>query len=270
MTEFPLEAADPYCLNPGEAEKLLTGHPWRRFAVLGDSIAEGVSEPVPGYSPLPFADRVAAELAQAAPGLQYLNLGHRGLRTHEVRATQLAAALAFAPDLALLACGANDALRPGYETRAATVDADQAEIIQALQHQGALVITVSIFVRPAYPSLPTWLRPTGTERMTTLGARTTALATTLGTLHIDLARHPLAPAPDSLSTDGLHGNARAQTVAATETIRALAAHRRAPSFEPRRPLGRPPLPTDARPGGCPDFAAAHTSSAAISLHRRES
>lgn len=215
------EAADPYCLQPGEARSLLAGHPWRRFAVLGDSIAEGVADAVPGYSPMPFADRVAAELSHVNPDLEYLNLGRRGLRAHEVRESQLAAGLAFRPDLALVACGANDALRPGYESRADAVDAELAAMVSVLQECGALVITVSIFVRPAYPSLPTWLRPTGTERMAALGARTTALAAALGTVHIDLADHPIATAMDSTSADGLHGNARAQSVAAAETIRAL-------------------------------------------------
>jgi lysophospholipase L1-like esterase len=215
------EAADPYCLRPGEARALLYRHPWCRFAAVGDSIAEGVADVVPGYSPMPFADRVATELSRVNPDLEYLNLGHRGLRAHEVRETQLASALAFAPDLALVACGANDALRPGYESRAYAVDAELAALISALQECGALVITVSIFVRPAYPSLPTWLRPTGTERMAALGARTTALAAALGTVHIDLADHPIASAMDSTSADGLHGNARAQSVAAAETIRAL-------------------------------------------------
>lgn len=221
LAEALTEATDPFCLRPGEAAALLAGHPWRRFAVLGDSIAEGVADTVPGYSPLPLADRVAAELADVRPGLEYLNLGRRGLRAHEVRERQLAPALAFAPDLALVACGANDALRPGYAARADAVDADLAAIIRALQYGGALVVTVSIFVRPAYPSLPTWLRPTGTERMAALGARTTALAKEMGTVHVDLARHPIAAAMDSTSADGLHGNARAQSVAAAETIRAL-------------------------------------------------
>ena len=215
------EAVDPYCLRVGEAETLLRGHPWKRFVVIGDSIAEGVADTVPGYSPMPYADRVAHELARINPDLEYLNLGKRGLRAHEVRASQLAPALAFGPDLALVACGANDALRPGYQARADAVDAELAAIIRALQACGALAITVSIFVRPLYPSLPTWLRPSGTERMAALGARTTAVAAAAGTVHVDLARHPLAAAMDSTSADGLHGNARAQTVAATETIRAL-------------------------------------------------
>jgi lysophospholipase L1-like esterase len=217
------EAADPHCLRPGEARAVLARHPWRRFAALGDSIAEGVCEPLPGYSPLPFADRVAAELAHTAPGLAYLNLGRRGMRAHEVRAGQLAAALAFEPDLALVVCGANDALRPGYETRADAVDRDLAAMIVALQEHGAQVITVSIFVRSAYPSLPVWLRPTPTERMAMLGRRTTALAAALGTIHVDLADHPIARDPTTISGDGLHGNGRSQAVAAAEAIRLLGA-----------------------------------------------
>src|SRR5204863_61770 len=52
--------ADPFRLRPGEAERLLDGHPWTRFAVLGDSIAEGVGDAVDGYGDLGWADRVAA------------------------------------------------------------------------------------------------------------------------------------------------------------------------------------------------------------------
>jgi lysophospholipase L1-like esterase len=220
------EAADPYCLRPGEARALLDGHPWRRFAVLGDSIAEGVSESVPGYSPLPLADRVAAELSGTGARLAYLNLGRAGLRTREVRAGQLASALAFEPDLAMVMCGANDALRPGYERRADAVDRDLAAMVGALQSRGAVVVTVSIFVRGEYPSLPSWLKPAPTERMALLARRTTALAAELGTLHVDLADHPIAGDPSAISSDGLHGNARSQSVAAAETIRLLGARLR--------------------------------------------
>ncbi len=47
-----IEATDPYTLRDGEAAALLAGHPWRRFVVLGDSVAEGCCEPVDGYSRL--------------------------------------------------------------------------------------------------------------------------------------------------------------------------------------------------------------------------
>ena len=43
------EAVDPWCLRDGESAGLLREHPWRRFAVLGDSVAEGLCEPADGY-----------------------------------------------------------------------------------------------------------------------------------------------------------------------------------------------------------------------------
>jgi lysophospholipase L1-like esterase len=217
------EANDPYCLRPGEAERLLTGHPWRRFAVLGDSIAEGVFEATPGYRPIAFADRVHAELRALAPDLVALNVGRRNLRVHEVRAQQLDAVRAFEPDLALLVCGANDALRPGYERRADAVDHELAMMITALQQAGAIVITVSIFVMPCYGGVvPSWLAPAFRRRMTELAARTTSVASRLGTVHVDLARHSALTEDDLTGPDGLHGNGRSQAIAAAETIRALA------------------------------------------------
>ena len=43
LAERPAELADPDCLADGESARLLTGHPWRRFVVLGDSVARARS-----------------------------------------------------------------------------------------------------------------------------------------------------------------------------------------------------------------------------------
>jgi lysophospholipase L1-like esterase len=235
------EATDPYCLRPGEAKALLAGHPWRRFAVLGDSIAEGVGESVPGYPPLPIARRVAAELARVRPGgLEVLNLGRRNLRAHQVHDRQLARALAFEPDLALVVCGANDALRPGYERRAEAVDHEIETMVRAMQGRGATVITLSVIVWPNYPHLPLWLKPSPPERMAMLGRRTTALAARLGTVHVDVAEHPAGKEADTMSIDGLHGNGRSQAIVAAEMIRCLGAYLRATATTATSPDGAPP------------------------------
>lgn len=216
------EVSDPFCLGEGEAERLLAGHPWHRFAVLGDSVAEGLTEPVDGYHPLAFPDRVRAELARHRPGLAHRNLGRRNLRAAEVLDTQLGPALAFRPDLALVICGANDAMRPGYESRAEAVDATLTALIRPLQEAGARVVTVSLFVMREYPSMPAWLGPAFARRMTLLGRRTAALAEALGTIHVDLATHPAIAAGDVLTgADGLHGNGRSHAIAAAEMIRRL-------------------------------------------------
>ncbi|SCF22464.1 Lysophospholipase L1 [Micromonospora viridifaciens] len=218
------EAMDPWCLREGESAGLLRGHPWRRFVVLGDSVAEGLCEPVDGYSDLQWADRIAAELRAVQPGLAYVNLGRRGLRAHEVRAAQLAAALAFGPDLALVVCGGNDAFRPGYDPEA--VDAELAAMITALQDAGADVITVGMFDVSHSPAVPAALRAGLGERMRRLSAHTRRLAGRLGTLHVHLTDHPAVADPSLYSSDGRHGSARSDAIATAETLRVLGAHLR--------------------------------------------
>jgi lysophospholipase L1-like esterase len=218
------EAADPYCLRAGEAAGLLRGHPWRRFAVLGDSVAEGIGEPMAGYHPLQFCDRVYAELAAAAPEVAYLNLGRRNLRAADVRREQLGPALAFRPDLAMVVCGANDAMQPGYERRADAVDADIRAMATALLAAGADVITVSLLVMPDYPAVPAWLGPAFVRRMVELGHRTSRLAAAAGTLHVELADHPALAEGPLTGSDGLHGDGRSQAISAAATVRRLGAH----------------------------------------------
>jgi len=220
-----LEAADPWCLRPGEAAALLAGHPWRRFAVVGDSVAAGLGDPVPGYVELSWCDRIRTELAAVRPELVYLNLGRRNLRAAAVRAAQLDEAIAFGPDLAVVACGANDALHPGYdEAAAAAVDNEIVAMVEALRGCGADVVTFAILVLEAYPSVGARFRPSVIARMRRLGERTTALARRLGTIHIDLATHPVGADDDVYSSDGLHGNGRSHAVCAAGAVRALGAH----------------------------------------------
>lgn len=218
------ESEDPYCLRAGEAARLLAGHPWRRFVVIGDSVAEGLAEPVPGYSEVQLADRLAQELTATAPNLTYLNLGHRGLRTREIRASQLAPALDFRPDLALVVCGGNDAFPATY--RPDTVDPELRAMITALRAAGADVITVGLYNVSYSPSpeIADWLRPGLRQRMQTLSEHTAAIAAELGTLHLNLTGHPAATDPNMYSSDGRHGNARSDAIAVAEAVRLLGTH----------------------------------------------
>jgi len=218
------ESQDPYCLQEGESARLLAGHPWRRFAVLGDSVAEGLAEPVPGYSEEQLADRLAGELRATAPHFAYLNLGHRGLRTREIRASQLEPALAFHPDLALVVCGGNDAFPATY--RPDPVDAELRTMVTTLQEAGADVITVGLYNVSYSPSteIADWLRPGLRKRMQTLSEHTAAIAKDLGTLHLNLTAHPAATDPGLYSSDGRHGNARSDAIAVAEAVRMLGNH----------------------------------------------
>jgi lysophospholipase L1-like esterase len=199
------DMAPEYALAPR-----LEGHPWRRYCALGDSVVE---------EPGSFPELVRDALAPAA----FVNLGRRNLRAAEVRDGQLAAALAFRPDLAMVVCGANDAMRPGYESRADAVDAALAGIVTPLQRAGATVVTVSVFVMREYPHMPAWLGAGFARRMTLLARRTNALAARLGTVHVDLSQHPAIAAGEVLTgADGLHGNAYSHRIAAAAVLGRLA------------------------------------------------
>lgn len=242
----PAELVDPDCLTAGESASLLAGHRWRRFAVLGDSVANGPFFPVPGYCPLRWSDRVAAELRTAAPDLQYLNLGVSGLRTAEVRTGQLAPALAFRPDLALVVCGGNDAFRPGYAGAVAeAVAADLEAMLAALAAAGAQPVTVTIFDVSHSPAVGERYRPELRQRLALLAEHTRAVAARQNCVLVDLSRHRRTSDPALYSPDGRHGNARSDAIAAAETVRALGALARR---DPSSPAGADDRPLRTREG----------------------
>ncbi|QMU69589.1 SGNH/GDSL hydrolase family protein [Streptacidiphilus sp. P02-A3a] len=215
------EATDRYCLDAGEAAGLLANHPWRRFVVLGDSVAEGLGDPVPGYPDLPWAERIAAELSQSQPELAFLNLGRSNTLAADVRAGQLDSALEFAPDLALVACGGYDVLRPAFDPL--TIEAEIEMIVSALVARGADVITVGIFDGSRSPGMPERFRAGMEQRLRELADATRRVADRFGTVHVDLSTHPAAGEADVYSADGIHGNRRAHAISAAEAVRALGA-----------------------------------------------
>lgn len=219
---WPSEACDPCCLRAGEAGRLLVGHPWRRFVAVGDSIAEGLGDPTPGYRDEPWCDRIARELRLTSPEFAYLNLGIRNTPAAKVRRTQLDRALAFGPDLALVACGGYDLLGFSYDPDA--VEAQVRAVVAAFTSQGCDVITVSPFDASRAPGVPPALGTRLHGRLRDFARRTEAIARDAGAVHVALTSHPAAGDADLYSTDPRHGTMRGHAIAAAEAIRALAAH----------------------------------------------
>jgi lysophospholipase L1-like esterase len=216
------EATDRYCLRAGEAEALLAGHPWRRFVVLGDSVAEGLGDAVPGYPDVPWAERIAQELTREQPELAFQNLGRSNTLAADVRAGQLDDALAFGPDLALVACGGYDVLRPAFDPL--QVGAEIEAIVSALAARQCDVITVGIFDGSRSPHMPERFRAGMEQRLQDLAAATRRVSDQYGTIHVDLTDHPTASSADIYSADGIHGNRRCHAISAAEAIRALGGH----------------------------------------------
>lgn len=85
---------------------------YERYVAIGDSQTEGVGDGDDATGLRGWADRLAARIAEASPGLRYANLAVRGKLAGEIHAEQLAQALELKPDLATVVAGLNDVLRP--------------------------------------------------------------------------------------------------------------------------------------------------------------
>jgi lysophospholipase L1-like esterase len=83
---------------------------WSRYVAVGDSLSEGLGDPLPGGGLRGWAALFAGRLRQIEPELEFTNLAVRGHRSRDAIRRQLPAALALQPDLVTVFIGANDVL----------------------------------------------------------------------------------------------------------------------------------------------------------------
>jgi lysophospholipase L1-like esterase len=200
---------------------LLRGASWRRIAVVGDSIAEGVREPHDGFSDQSWIDRIAEPLRAAGHGVTVMNLGKRNLLASEVRRRQLPAALAFGPHLAIVAAGGNDALRSLFEPE--HVEAELDAIVGPLRAQGADVLMIELMDIVASGLVPSEYADALDARMEALAATTREVAERHGAMLVEMRHHPASADPGVYASDRLHLNARGHAIVGTEAVKTLAA-----------------------------------------------
>ncbi|MGW5748916.1 SGNH/GDSL hydrolase family protein [Amycolatopsis sp. NPDC003861] len=173
----------------------------RRLAVLGDSTAVGLGDPLPrrggwrGVGPL-----VAAALGVEESG--YLNPSFAGARMRCVLTRQVPAAVAQRPDVALLVAGMNDTLRPDFD--AARIAADLTEVIRRLRETGTTVLPVRFHDHSKVFRLPQALKRALSVRVAQLNATIDEVVAREGVACLDLARLPGAYDLASWSVDRLH------------------------------------------------------------------
>lgn len=83
---------------------------WSRYVAVGDSLSEGLGDPLPGGDLRGWAALFAEHVRQIAPQMQFTNLAVRGYRAREAIRHELPAALAMRPDLVTVFIGGNDVL----------------------------------------------------------------------------------------------------------------------------------------------------------------
>lgn len=205
------ESLDPYVLRPDEAKSLLAGAEWKRFAVLGDSLAEGIGDATNGYYTLSWADRVAAELAVPS----YLNLGHERLTAEAVEREQLDEAIAWQPDLVAVIAGGNDILRADPDL-AATERALES-IYRRSRKSGADVVAFTL-MDPSQIFDDARL----SRRIGALNSMIRHLAARIGVTVADLAIRPFGDERSIYSADLKHPNMRGHAIVASAVVESLA------------------------------------------------
>lgn len=169
-----------------------------RYVALGDSQTEGLCDGDDPYRG--WADRLATQLATVNPELRYANLAIRGRLAGQVRAEQLAPALALKPDFATVVAGMNDLLRPKFD--AGRVAAELESMFAALTEAGATVATMT------YPNIARIVPITRPllPRVLVLNERIADAAERHGVLLFDTFQHPVTTDQRLWHTDRLHAN----------------------------------------------------------------
>ncbi|WP_084161796.1 SGNH/GDSL hydrolase family protein [Nocardia sp. BMG51109] len=176
----------------------IAAQPIRRFVALGDSQTEGIGDPDGRGGHRGWADRLADRLAGGYPRLAYANLAVRGRRAAEIRAEQLAPALALEPDLATVVAGMNDVIRPRFDQE--TVVADIDAMFAALTAAGARVVT---FTFPDIGGIAPIIRPLS-ARVRAINARMRELARRPGVTLVDFEPVAATIDPRVWAEDRLH------------------------------------------------------------------
>lgn len=176
--------------------------PWKRFVAIGDSLTEGVGDPIRGGGLRGWADRLAEALRRAEPELTYVNLARRGLRTDQVRRTQLQAALAAQPDLAAALMGTNDLLDPAFEP--ARFEEGLDAVVRPLTEAGALVLTATFVDLTAFSPLPARLKSRVRERSEEASEVVRTVSKRYDTMCVDTEQFPDKLEREIISVDRLH------------------------------------------------------------------
>lgn len=205
-----------------------------RFVALGDSLTEGVGDPVGGKW-RGWAELLADGIAEGP--VQFTNLAVSGAQTRDVLERQTPDALGLRPDIASVVIGVNDTLRCTFDIRAVATRLDQ--VYAAFTRQGTVLLTACLPDPGAMLGLPGALARPLARRQRAVNTVVHALSERYGAVHLHAAEGAWLTDRAMWSADRLHPGERGHRQLAlrfhTLLAAAGAATGTAPSPEPEFP-----------------------------------
>ncbi|MGH3937327.1 MAG: SGNH/GDSL hydrolase family protein [Pseudonocardiaceae bacterium] len=171
------------------------------LAILGDSTAVGLGDPLPAGGWRGFGPLLAAALGTAGE-IRYTNLAVTGARMRGLRQRQLPGALRKSPDVAVILAGMNDTLHADFDPVAVREDLDVT--VTTLQDTGTVVLTTRFHEHGRVFRLPGPLRRVLHHRVRQLNNATEQVVARRGALCLDLELLPGAYDAAAWSVDRLH------------------------------------------------------------------
>ncbi|MFJ5309196.1 SGNH/GDSL hydrolase family protein [Streptomyces sp. NPDC088350] len=209
-----------------------------RFVALGDSLTEGVGDPV-GEAWRGWAALLADGLAGQPEGsVEFTNLAVSGAQTRDVLERQTPAGLALNPDVVSVVIGVNDTLRCTFDIQAVAARLD--EVYAAFTEQGAVLLTACLPDPGAMLGLPGALARPLARRQRAVNTVVHALSERYGAVHLHAAEGAWIMDRAIWSADRLHPGERGHRQLALRFHALLAqegvASGAAPSPEPEFPV----------------------------------
>lgn len=207
-----------------------------RFVALGDSLTEGVGDPVGDGAWRGWAALLADGLAEEPAA--FTNLAVSGSQTRDVLERQLPAALDLRPDLVSVVVGVNDTLRCTFDIRAVAAGLDQ--VYAVCSEQGAVLLTACLPDPGTMLALPGALAGPLARRQRAVNTVVHALSERYEALHLHACEGDWVTDRALWSADRLHPGERGHRQLALRFHTLLAQHGLAtgpaPSPEPGFPL----------------------------------
>ncbi|KUN97201.1 hypothetical protein AQJ67_30140 [Streptomyces caeruleatus] len=205
-----------------------------RYVALGDSLTEGVGDPV-GDGWRGWAALLAAGLSE--PSAEFTNLAVSGAQTRDVLETQLPAALALRPQVASVVVGVNDTLRGTYDIEKIAERLDK--VYASFARQGTAVLTACLPDPGTMLGLPGVLGNPLARRQRAVNTVVHTLSERYGAVHLHAVDDDWIGDPAMWSSDRLHPGERGHRQLALRFHAMLAkrgiATGAAPSAEPEFP-----------------------------------